>query len=92
MGDLSEKFDANKSESTLLVLFIPSVDREEKPFDQSEWVTAALEFLGLLFGGATAFPQGQGDWRDDARAGILVFDEPTVIQCYTNDVAIENHT
>src|SRR6202022_3410463 len=79
-------------ESSLLVLFIPSVDRNEKSFDQGEWVTAALKLLGLVFCGATAFPQGQGVWRDDARGGILVFDEPTVIECYTNDQAIENST
>jgi hypothetical protein len=92
MEGISDKIEAKKSESTLLVLFIPSVDRDEKPFDQSEWVTAALKLLGLLFGGATAFPQGQGVWRDDARGGVLVFDEPTVIQCYTNDEAIEGNT
>ena len=63
MENLSEKLDASKSESSLLVLFIPSVDREEKPFDQSEWITAALKLLGFLFGGATHFRK--------ARAGAM---------------------
>ncbi len=49
----------------------------------------ALNALGTLFGGATAFPQGKGVWRDDAQGGKLLFDEPVVIQCYTGEQAIE---
>ena len=45
--------------------------------------------LGECFGGATAFPQGRGVWRDDARGEALVFDEPVVIQCYTAEALIE---
>ncbi|HEY5867182.1 MAG TPA: hypothetical protein VI542_16800 [Candidatus Tectomicrobia bacterium] len=50
---------AAKVESTLLVLFIPSVDRDSQPIDQDTWVYRALETLGELFGGATAFPQAK---------------------------------
>ncbi|ETX05417.1 hypothetical protein [Candidatus Entotheonella palauensis] len=80
---------ASKSESTLLVLFIPSVDRYDQPIDQATWVHQALETLGRLFGGATAFPQGQGVWKDDAQGGRLVFDEPVVINCYTSEERLE---
>jgi hypothetical protein len=52
-------------------------------------VDEALSVLGTLFGGATAFPKGKGVWRDDAQGGTLLFDEPVVIQCYTNEEAIE---
>jgi hypothetical protein len=55
------------------------------------WVRQALEVLGRCFGGATAFPQGQGVWRDDAQGGKLLYDEPVVIQCYTSDEALEQH-
>ncbi len=48
----------------------------------------ALKVLGECFGGATAFPQGKGVWRDDAQGGKLLFDEPVVIQCYTNEDAL----
>ncbi len=51
----------------------------------------ALEALGRLFGGATAFPQGRGIWRDDAQGGVLLLDEPVVIQCYTSEEALEQH-
>ena len=69
--------------------FIPSIDRDENPIDQASWVTASLKMLGSLFGGATAFPQGRGVWRDDARSGLLIFDEPTLIQCYTTEELID---
>ncbi|HVX12056.1 MAG TPA: hypothetical protein VHC22_12820 [Pirellulales bacterium] len=79
------KLGASKSASTLLVLFIPSVDRHSKPIAQNKWVEEALKVLGELFGGATAFPKGRGVWRDDARGGVLVYDKPVVIQCYTSE-------
>jgi hypothetical protein len=75
---------ATSQASDLLVLFIPSHDRDEQPIDQDEWVETALEFLGQTFHGATAFPKARGVWRDDERGGRLVFDEPVIIQCYTS--------
>jgi hypothetical protein len=89
MTDWGQRFAADKSEGTVLVLFIPSVDRQEQPIDQESWETEALTVLGNLFGGATAFPQGRGVWRDDERGGGLVFDAPVIIQCYTSFEAIE---
>ena len=89
MPDLADKFEASKLESTLLVLFIPSVDRNQKAIDQDLWVRTALEVLGTHFGGATAFPQGLGVWRDDAQGGKLIYDEPVIIQCYTNEKTLE---
>jgi hypothetical protein len=89
MPNLSELFGASKAESTLLVLYIPSADRFNQPIDQSSWVDEALKVLGACFGGATAFPQGRGVWRDDSRGGTLVYDQPVVIQCYTSGERIE---
>ena len=89
MADLARALDASKSASTLLVLFIPSKDRTDQTIDQAYWVNEALTVLGTLFGGATAFPQGRGVWRDDAQGGKLLFDEPVVIQCYTGEQTLE---
>jgi hypothetical protein len=89
MADTAATLGASKSASTLLVLFIPSTDRYGQPIEQDKWVDEALRTLGECFGGATAFPQGKGVWRDDARGGVLVFDEPVVIQCYTAAERIE---
>jgi hypothetical protein len=85
MPEHAAKLGASKSASTLLVLFIPSVDRDHKPIPQARWVNEALRVLGELFGGATAFPKGRGVWRDDERGGRLVYDKPVVIQCYTSE-------
>jgi len=91
MADHADLFGADKSESTLLVLFVPSIDRFGMSIVQDEWVTTALEVLGECFGGATAFPQGRGVWRDDVQGGRLIYDEPVVIQCYTSEAALEQH-
>jgi hypothetical protein len=91
MTDWGTRLKANKAESTLLVLFIPSVDRDGQSIDQLFWESEALSTLGRLFGGATAFPQGRGVWRDDARGGALVFDAPVVIQSYTSVDVIDEH-
>lgn len=32
---------------------------------------------------ATAYPKAKGVWRDDEAGGVLVRDEPVVLQCYT---------
>jgi hypothetical protein len=78
-----------KSESTLLVMFLPSVNRRTEPIDQSKWETATLELLATRFGGATAFPKGRGVWRDDEQGGKLIFDETIVIHCYTSIDVVE---
>jgi hypothetical protein len=92
MADFAKALAASKAASTLLVLFIPSRDRADQAIDQDYWVDESLKTLGTLFGGATAFPQGKGVWRDDARGGKLLFDEPVVIQCYTSEQAIESRS
>lgn len=92
MADQAARLGASKSASTLLVLFILSRDRDDQAIDQEFWVGQALEVLGTAFGGATAFPQGRGVWRDDAQGGKLLFDQPVVIQCYTSEDALEERT
>jgi hypothetical protein len=89
MPDFAAALGASKAASALLVLFIPSKDRSDKPINQRFWVEEALSTLGTLFGGATAFPQGKGIWRDDAQGGKLLFDEPVVIHCYTSTHLLE---
>jgi hypothetical protein len=94
MPDFAELFDTPKSEANLLVLFIPSADREGAALgkkEQRRWVRRALQLLGELLGGATAFPRGWGVWRDDAQGGQLVWDRPHVVQCFTNEAALEQH-
>ncbi len=89
MPDFAGALGASKAASALLVPFIPSKDRRNKPIDQRYWVKETLNVLGTLFGGATAFPRGDGIWRDDAQGGKLLFDNPVVIHCYTSEHLIE---
>lgn len=89
MAQWDKRFGAAKSEGTVLVLFIPSVDRFGAAINQEYWVTECLTTLGGLFGGATAFPQGRGVWRDDEFGGRLVYDAPVIVQCYTSVKAID---
>ena len=89
MPDFAGALGASKAASALLVLFIPSKDRRNKLIDQRYWVKETLNVLGTLFGGATAFPRGQGIWRDDAQGGRLLFDNPVVIQCDTSEHLID---
>jgi hypothetical protein len=91
METRTQRLGASKAGGCLLVLFIPSVDRQENPIGQEVWVTASLKLLGTLFGGGTAFPQGRGVWRDDTRGGLLIFDEPTLVQCYTTEALVDQH-
>jgi hypothetical protein len=85
-----EEFGSQVGRKTvLLVLFVPSVERDgTTAINQEYWVDAALETLGQLFGGATAFPRAKGIWRDDEMGGVLVRDQPIVIHCYTTPADI----
>ncbi len=89
MPDWGSALEAQKQASTVLVLFIPSVDRFDETIDQDFWVDESLAVLGRLFGGATAFPQGRGVWRDEERGGRLVYDAPVIVQCYTREEDLE---
>jgi hypothetical protein len=75
--------------AVLVVLFVPSVERDGvTAINQEYWVDAALETLGQLFGGATAFPRAKGVWRDDEMGGVLIKDQPVVLHCYTTPADI----
>jgi len=94
MADTEELFQAGRNETSLLVLFIPSADREGATIgkkEQQRWVRKALKLLGKTLRGATAFPRGWGVWRDDAQGGRLVWDRPVLIQCFTSEEAIRQH-
>ena len=82
---------AFERKTVLLVMFIPSVERDGvTPINQEYWVDEALSMLGTVFGGATAYPRAKGIWRDDDRGRRLVRDEPVVIHCYTTPERVED--
>jgi hypothetical protein len=68
--------------TSLIVIFVPSKDRNGDPIDQDFWVDEVLTTLGRLFRGATAYPRGKGIWRDDERGGALLKEEPVIVFSY----------
>lgn len=72
----------------IIVLFVPSQDRAGNDIDHDFWVTGALETLGALFRGATAYPRARGVWRDDERGGTLRYEQPTIVTCYADPRAM----
>ncbi len=68
--------------TSLVVVFVPSQDRDGRPIEQEYWVDEVLTTLGRLFRGATAYPRGKGVWRDDARGGALLKEEPVIVFSY----------
>lgn len=88
---MPKRLSLARRKAVLVVLFVPSVERDGTTrIDQDQWVEAALEMFGKVFGGATAYPKAKGIWRDDARGGALVKDEPVVVHCYTTPDDIED--
>ncbi len=67
---------------SLVVVFIPSKDRDGNAIDQERWIDEVLTTLGQVFRGATASPRGRGVWRDDERGGTLVREEPVIAFSY----------
>ena len=74
--------------TSLIVVFVPSKDREGRPINQDFWVEEVLTTLGRQFRGATAYPRGKGVWRDDERGGALVREEPVIVFSYAAEEAL----
>jgi hypothetical protein len=74
--------------TSLLVVFVPSRDQSGAFIDQDYWVDAVLSTLGREFRGATAYPRGRGVWRDDAKGGELLKEEPVIVFSYAAEEAV----
>ena len=60
MQDFAGALGASKAASALLVLFVPSKDRGDRPIDQAFWVDEALKVLGLCSAEQPPFPKDGG--------------------------------
>jgi hypothetical protein len=76
--------------TSILIVFVPSLDRDRNPIDQEYWVDQILTTLGRLFRGATAYPRGRGVWRDDQKGGLLLKEEPVIVFSYAAAEALTN--
>jgi len=74
--------------TSLIVIFVPSKDREGQPINQEYWVDEVLTALARLFRGATAYPRGKGVWRDDERGGTLIREELVIVFSYAAEADV----
>jgi len=72
--------------TSMIVVFVPSQDRDGNQINQDFWVDEVLTTLGREFRGATAYPRGKGVWRDDNRGGELLHEEPFIVFSYAAEV------
>jgi hypothetical protein len=72
----------NKDErQDLVILIIPSHDRNDKPLkDQEIWAGNAMDLFADLYRGATAFQTFQGIYKDTE--GKVYHDKPILIESY----------
>ena len=75
-----------------VVLFIPDRSREDTPIDQQSWVDEALNVMGKIFRGATAFPPGRGVWRDDEAGGKLLKEQTVMVVSYVDRKLLTSRT
>jgi hypothetical protein len=77
-------------QQVLVILFIPSHDRDEKELKTRDlWANAALNLFADLFGGATAFDTYAGIYRDKVRGKDLK-DKPILVESYTEIERVRN--
>jgi hypothetical protein len=74
--------------TSLIVIFVPSKDRDGQTIDQDFWVDEVLSALGRLCRGATAYPCGRGVWRDDERGGAILKEELVIVFSYAPEPAL----
>ena len=83
MPNVAEIFNAEQEPNgTLLVLFIPSRDKDGKDLnDQDVWASSAGSLLSELYGGATNMPPAEGRWYNEETKTTIT--EPVIlIHCY----------
>jgi hypothetical protein len=74
-----------------VIVFVPSHARDKSRLkDQAEWASQALDLMGTLYGGATAFRELCGIWRDDENGGQLLTDNPIMIQSLAKREDVED--
>jgi len=77
-------------QQVLVILFIPSHDRDEKELKTRDlWADAALNLFADLFGGATAFDTYAGIYRDKVRGKDLK-DKHVLVESYTEIERVRN--
>ena len=75
----------------LVILIIPSHDRENKPIsDQEFWAEAAMDLFADLYRGATALETFKGVYKSSD--GTILYDKPIMIESYVDRSDLEDPT
>jgi hypothetical protein len=89
--NVAEIFNAEQEQNgTLLVLFIPSKDKDGNDLkDQDVWASSAGNLLSELYGGATNMPPAEGRWYNEETKTTIT--EPVIlIHCYLRQGAVHD--
>ncbi len=85
-NETEEEFDiAAAFGATMLgqkfAIYVPSADRNDKPFDQKPWVELVLKELSKISTGATAMPPLRGVWYNE-ETDHLIEENPVIVYVY----------
>ena len=91
MPTIVEIFNAEQEPNgTLLVLFIPSKDKDGNDLnDQDVWASSAGSLLSELYGGATNMPPAEGRWYNEETKTIIT-EAVILIHCYLRQGAVHD--
>ena len=86
---VSEKIGAGSANAVLIILFIPTKDRNgEDLIDADVWLNSGITVLSEEFGGATVMAPAEGAWCNPAN-GEVVREKVHLVHSYGNpDVSL----
>ena len=71
-ASVASHLGASASNQRLVILFIPSKDRNGKELKDSDmWVDSAIKILSKQFGGATVMAPAQGAWYNPQTRKVI---------------------
>jgi hypothetical protein len=89
--NVAKVFNAEQEPNgTLLVLFIPSKDKDGNNLkDQDVWASSAGSLLTELYGGATNMPPAEGRWYNE-ETRTTITESVILIHCYLRQGAVND--
>jgi len=89
--NVAQIFNAEQEPNgTLLVLFIPSKDKDGNDLkDQDVWASSAGKLLSDLYGGSTNMPPAQGRWYNEETQETIT-ETVILVHCYLRQGAVND--
>lgn len=87
----TEQLGSFDSNSLLVILFIPTKDKDGNELRDSEmWLAAAIKVLSEQFGGATVMAPAQGAWYNP-ESGEVISEQVHLVHSYGKPDDAPNH-